>query len=77
VVVRWCGAGLLEAKKQFRRVKGYMHLRKLREALEAHVSKSVTAFATQCTKGGGPGANNLGTVTKNPQGPGLPRCRVG
>jgi putative transposase len=42
MVLRWCGAGLLEAKKQFRRVNGYMYLKKLREALEAHVSKSVT-----------------------------------
>jgi putative transposase len=43
MVLRWCGAGMLEAKKQFRRVNGYMHLRKLREALDQHVAKSVTA----------------------------------
>ena len=42
MVLRWCGAGMLEAKKQFRRVNGYMHLRKLREALDRHVAKSVT-----------------------------------
>ena len=42
MVLRWCGAGMLEAKKQFRRVNGHMHLRKLREALDRHVAKSVT-----------------------------------
>jgi putative transposase len=43
MVLRWCGAGMLEARKQFRRVNGYMHLRKLREALDKHVAQSVTA----------------------------------
>ena len=39
MVVRWCAAGMLEAKKQFRRVNGYLHLPALRTALERHVSE--------------------------------------
>jgi putative transposase len=34
MVVRWCAAGMLEAAKQFRRVKGHLHLRALRVALD-------------------------------------------
>jgi len=40
MVLRWCAAGMVEARKQFRRVNGHMHLRKLRAALEAHVATS-------------------------------------
>jgi hypothetical protein len=36
MVVRWCAAGMLEAAKQFRRVKGHLHLRALRAALDSH-----------------------------------------
>jgi transposase-like protein len=36
MVVRWCAAGMLEAAKQFRRVKGHLHLRALRTQLDAH-----------------------------------------
>jgi len=35
MALRWCAAGMLEAKKQFRRVNGHLHLRALRAALEA------------------------------------------
>jgi transposase-like protein len=42
MVLRWCAAGLLEAKKQFRRVNGHLHLRSLRAALEQHVNETVT-----------------------------------
>jgi transposase-like protein len=42
MVLRWCAAGMAEAKKQFRRVNGYLHLKALRVALEAHVASSVT-----------------------------------
>ena len=38
MVLRWCAAGMVEARKQFRRVNGHLHLRKLRAALEAHVA---------------------------------------
>ena len=37
MVLRWCAAGMLEAKKQFRRVNGHMHLKQLRVALEKYV----------------------------------------
>jgi putative transposase len=42
MALRWCAAGMVEAKRQFRRVNGHMHLPKLRAALEAHVGVSVT-----------------------------------
>jgi putative transposase len=38
MALRWCAAGMLEAKKQFRRVNGHLHLRALRAALEATVT---------------------------------------
>ena len=37
MALRWCAAGMLEAKKQFHRVQGYLHLSELRAALEAAV----------------------------------------
>jgi transposase-like protein len=42
MALRWCAAGMLEAKKQFRRVNGHLHLRALRDALDAHVRQGVT-----------------------------------
>jgi transposase-like protein len=42
MALRWCAAGMLEAKKQFRRVNGHLHLKALRDALEAHVVAGVT-----------------------------------
>ena len=42
MALRWCAAGMLEAKKQFRRVNGHLHLKALRTALEAHVAARVT-----------------------------------
>jgi len=42
MVLRWCAAGMAEAKKQFRRVNGHMHLKALRAALNAHVAETVT-----------------------------------
>ena len=49
MALRWCAAGMLEAKKQFRRVNGYLHLKALRVALEAHVAVPVTPrhYATE------------------------------
>ena len=38
MVLRWCSAGMGEAAKQFRRVKGYLHLPALRAALDAHAA---------------------------------------
>jgi putative transposase len=42
MALRWCAAGLLEAKKQFRRVNGHLHLRALRTALNEHARVDVT-----------------------------------
>ena len=42
MALRWCAAGLFEAKKQFRRVNGHLHLRALRAALDDHVAQTVT-----------------------------------
>jgi putative transposase len=39
MALRWCAAGMLEAKKQFRRVNGYLHLPALRVALERQLSE--------------------------------------
>jgi putative transposase len=41
MVLRWCAAGMIEAKKQFRRVNGHLHLRSLRTALNQHVAEAV------------------------------------
>jgi putative transposase len=43
MALRWCAAGMLEARKQFRRVNGCLHLLALRAALDAHVRGTVTA----------------------------------
>ena len=44
MALRWRAAGMLEASKQFRRVKGHLHLPALRTALEQHVAaRSVKA----------------------------------
>ena len=42
MVLRWCAAGMVEAKKQFRRVNGHLHLKALRAALDAHAAETVT-----------------------------------
>lgn len=42
MALRWCAAGLAEAKKQFRRVNGHQHLRALRTALDEHAQVGVT-----------------------------------
>ncbi len=39
--LRWCAAGIGEAKNQFRRVNGYLHLPALRTALNVHVNGAV------------------------------------
>ena len=38
MVLRWIAAGMGEARKQFRRVNGHLHLPALRAALEATVT---------------------------------------
>jgi putative transposase len=39
MALRWCAAGMLEAKGQFRRVNGHLHLPALRAALDRHVAE--------------------------------------
>jgi putative transposase len=36
MALRWCAAGMLEARKQFRCVNGHLHLRELRAGLYTH-----------------------------------------
>jgi hypothetical protein len=38
MALRRCAAGLVEARAHFRRVKGHLHLRELRAALQQHVA---------------------------------------
>jgi len=42
MALRWCAAGMGEARKQFRRVNGFMHLPALRKTLDAYVAAGVT-----------------------------------
>lgn len=42
MALRWGAAGMLEASKQFLRVKGFLRLPALRSDLEAHVNGAVT-----------------------------------
>lgn len=44
MVLRWCAAGMGEAAKQFRRVKGFLHLPALRVALDAHADVTPTEY---------------------------------
>ena len=41
MTLRWCAAGMLEAEKQFRRVKGHHHLPQLRQALEHQFAETI------------------------------------
>jgi transposase-like protein len=38
MALRWCAAGMIEARGQFRRVNGHLHLPALRATLDAHVA---------------------------------------
>ncbi|MGH7107366.1 MAG: IS256 family transposase [Acetobacteraceae bacterium] len=42
MTLRWCAAGMLEAKQQFRRIKGHMHLPKLQAKLAEATTKNVS-----------------------------------
>jgi putative transposase len=43
MVLRWVAAGMDEARKQFRRVNGHLHLPALRTALDQMVATDVTS----------------------------------
>jgi len=55
MALRWCAAGMVEAKGQFRRVDGYLHLPALRRALPAEVAAS--AGNGSPARAGGAGAS--------------------
>jgi transposase-like protein len=57
MALRWCAAGMLEARKQFRRVNGSMHLPALRAALNNHA-------ATPVIYQGAPLVNSAGWVSR-------------
>jgi transposase-like protein len=44
MALRWCAAGMLEARKQFRRVNGHRHLQALRAALYAHTRTTTNSI---------------------------------
>ncbi len=46
MILRWTAAGVLEAEKQFRRVKGYRDLQLLRGALEKTLPSGDSLTAT-------------------------------
>ena len=50
MVLRWIAAGMGEARRQFRRVNGHLHLPKLRDALERHFRETVTPVRQNQTK---------------------------
>ena len=43
MAMRWCAAGMIEARKQLRRVNGHLHLPTLRAALERETERNVGA----------------------------------
>jgi putative transposase len=45
MALRWCAAGMIEARGQFRRVNGHLHLPALRAALDAHIAAETVAAA--------------------------------
>ena len=47
VALRWCAAGMIEARGQFRRVNGHLHLPALRAVLDAHVAAKTVGAASQ------------------------------
>jgi putative transposase len=47
MALRWCAAGMIEARGQFRRVNGHLHLPALRAVLDAHVAANTVGAASQ------------------------------
>jgi transposase-like protein len=50
MALRWCAAGMVEARKQFRRVKGYADLPKLRDALARETRTSTAGYGDPITE---------------------------
>lgn len=58
----WCAAGMVEAKKQFRRVHGFLHVPALRPAIDAYIT---TGDARRLQReGGGSSINGSGPPPK-------------
>jgi len=47
MALRWCAAGMIQARGQFRRVNGHLHLPALRAALDAHVAAQTAGTVHQ------------------------------
>jgi len=47
MALRWCAAGMIEARGQFRRVNGHLHLPALRAALDAHAAAETVGTVRQ------------------------------
>jgi putative transposase len=47
MALRWCAAGMIEARRQFRRVNGHLHLPALRAALDAHAAAQTVGAGRQ------------------------------
>jgi transposase-like protein len=47
MALRWCAAGMIEARGQFRRVNGHLHLPALRVALDEHVAAETVGAVRQ------------------------------
>ncbi len=51
MALRWCAAGMIEARGQFRRVNGPLHLPARRAALNAHVAAQTVGAVRQDDSG--------------------------
>ena len=50
MALRWCAAGMLEARHQFHRVNGHPHLAQLRTALQTRVDENVSTARDENVK---------------------------
>lgn len=50
MALRWCAAGMVEARKQFRRVKGGADLPKLRDALARETDTTPASYVDPITE---------------------------
>ena len=71
MALRWCVAGMLKAKKRFRRVNGHLHLKALRAAQGSRRGGCHTG-SLRCRQGGGHIAKKPVAVTEIPRRSGHP-----
>ena len=72
MALRWCAAGMLEAKKQFRRVNGHLHLQGSAHRARAARRGDCYTPSLRYEQGGGRIAQQLGAVTEIPHRSGHP-----